>query len=69
MNMTEQIKDPYVAAFSKFSKSWNVTYRFLIKDKINFTHVCSCPNNPTARKIATLLNKDLAARQDVSCVS
>ena len=65
--MSEQIKNPYVATYSKYSPNagWSVLYRYLIGNKIRFSFVANTRDNLTAKKLARLLNKDWRARNGV----
>lgn len=65
--MSEPIKNPYVATFTKFSPNsgWSVLYRYLIGEKIKFSFVANAKDNQTAKKLARLLNKDWRERNGV----
>lgn len=67
--MTKRIKNPYVASHSKYGRCWTVCRRWMLLDKLKFTHLCDAKDQATARLIARALNaytepKD--AQQEVS---
>jgi hypothetical protein len=58
--MSTQIDNPYVASYVKFGTAPGhcVLYRYLIQDKIKFSHVATTKDSKMAKKLARLLNKD-----------
>jgi hypothetical protein len=57
--MSTPIKNPYVSAYSKVTKSWTVYYRYILNGKIQFKHVCNSRDQDVAEHIAKVLNKEL----------
>lgn len=63
----KQIKNPYVISFSTFSKTWMVTYRYLIQDEIKFSFICTARDREIAKEIASLLNKATSVLSSETC--
>lgn len=53
------IKNPYIKVYTGRTRKWNVLYRYLIKGKIHFTHICACDKEVNAYEIQKLLNLKL----------
>lgn len=54
------ITNPYIVSSSFSKRGYDVLFRYLLRDKIQFTLVCSCPRKDSAEKLQRLLNANMA---------